>query len=216
MWSVIFDQMARTISGILTQVGTRDAPRDEFVDRILRAARDEFELVGIRRAAMIDIAKRAGVARATLYRRFPDKDSLVETIAAEDLTRTMNLITTEFSADRRPEEAIAEIAVVCFREIREHPILTRVRATEPEMLYGFAAKHGDEVLATLRMMLAGYITNLQDRYETPTRDPQMPAEIFARIVTSMLLNPGGAIPTTDERVRAFALEHLAPIITGHR
>lgn len=47
------------------------------VDRILAAAREIFVRDGIKRARMGNIAKVAGCARATLYRYFPNKETLL-------------------------------------------------------------------------------------------------------------------------------------------
>ena len=43
-------------------------------DRVLDAARACVLDVGVRRTTMTDVARRAGVSRMTLYRRFPDLD----------------------------------------------------------------------------------------------------------------------------------------------
>ena len=41
-------------------------------DRVLDAARACVLAVGVRRTTVTDVARRAGVSRMTLYRRFPD------------------------------------------------------------------------------------------------------------------------------------------------
>ena len=46
-------------------------------DALLDAARDCVLEVGVRRTTLTDVAKRAGVSRMTLYRRFPDVSALV-------------------------------------------------------------------------------------------------------------------------------------------
>ena len=46
---------------------------DQITTRILAAALEQAELVGMRRSTMEDVARRSGVGRATLYRRFPPK-----------------------------------------------------------------------------------------------------------------------------------------------
>ncbi|WP_131822919.1 helix-turn-helix domain-containing protein, partial [Mycobacteroides chelonae] len=62
-----------------------DEGAEELTERILAAAKLEFELIGIRRSSMGDVARRAGIARATLYRRFPGKDNLVQAVATREL-----------------------------------------------------------------------------------------------------------------------------------
>ena len=47
--------------------------------RILDAAREEFAESGLQ-ASLDDVARRAGVGVATVYRRFPDKEALVEAL----------------------------------------------------------------------------------------------------------------------------------------
>lgn len=55
----------------------RDAQRNR--QRILEAAQEVFAEDGLR-ASLDDVARRAGVGVATVYRRFPDKEALVEAI----------------------------------------------------------------------------------------------------------------------------------------
>ncbi|RIU17472.1 TetR/AcrR family transcriptional regulator, partial [Mycobacteroides abscessus] len=67
----------------LLRVTTSAPPTDAVLD----AARTEFERHGMRRANMDAIARRAGVSRRTLYRRFPTKEALFEhLIEAESIT----------------------------------------------------------------------------------------------------------------------------------
>jgi AcrR family transcriptional regulator len=60
----------------------RDAERNR--GRILAAAREVFRLRGFA-ATLDDVAAHAGLGVATVYRRFPDKDHLVEAILAQQL-----------------------------------------------------------------------------------------------------------------------------------
>src|SRR5271166_5880932 len=60
---------------------------DEITARILRAAIEQAELVGMRRSTMDDVARRSGVGRATLYRRFPTKAALNEAIVLSEVRR---------------------------------------------------------------------------------------------------------------------------------
>src|SRR5919199_2999337 len=59
-----------------------DAARNR--DRVLRAARDAFAESGLE-VGVEEIARRAGVGKGTLYRRFPTKEALVNAIFEDRL-----------------------------------------------------------------------------------------------------------------------------------
>src|SRR5437870_8340371 len=58
----------------------RDAERNR--QRILKAAAEVFTTRGLQ-ASLDDVAQHAGVGVGTVYRRFPDKESLVEALFEE-------------------------------------------------------------------------------------------------------------------------------------
>lgn len=61
----------------------QDAQRNR--ERILEAARETFREHGLD-APLEDIARRAGVGIATLYRRFPTRDALIEEVFVESVS----------------------------------------------------------------------------------------------------------------------------------
>jgi AcrR family transcriptional regulator len=75
---------------------------------ILAAARAEFERYGVRRTAMDDIARRAGISRSTLYRRSPAKEALFERLVFEVAGSLRRSGVTMFDEDVR---AVAEILI---------------------------------------------------------------------------------------------------------
>jgi AcrR family transcriptional regulator len=89
---------------------------DHNLHRMLEAGRTLFSRHGFKRTSMADIAREAGVARATLYLRFPDKRAVFEALAAaavdealagaaaawrEDLSFAENLEATILAKDLR-------------------------------------------------------------------------------------------------------------------
>src|SRR5215813_11475739 len=66
----------------------KDAERNRL--RILRAAAEVFTEQGLR-ATLDDVADRAGVGVGTVYRRFPDKEALVEALFTERLDKLVGL-----------------------------------------------------------------------------------------------------------------------------
>jgi AcrR family transcriptional regulator len=90
-----------------------DARRKERRAAILAAALEEFSLRGFAAARLDDVAKRAGVAKGTIYLYFSDKQSLFQ-----DLVRAMvsPLIGAIEAAPMRdlPVRAVAELIVDIF------------------------------------------------------------------------------------------------------
>lgn len=59
--------------------------KPEVRDRILSAATEAFAERGLRAAAVADIARRADVSAANIYRYFPTKEALFEVVLSDDL-----------------------------------------------------------------------------------------------------------------------------------
>ncbi|GAB2968421.1 TetR/AcrR family transcriptional regulator [Saccharothrix stipae] len=74
---------------------SRGRPRDSDADRrILRAARDALFTAGYAGLAIDEVAQRAGVAKTTLYRRWPTKDHLAIAVYADMLDRDVPVTDT--------------------------------------------------------------------------------------------------------------------------
>jgi AcrR family transcriptional regulator len=61
---------------------------------ILKAALQEFTRNGFAAARMEDIARRAGVAKGTIYLRFKDKEALFEAIVRQEISPLVNAAAT--------------------------------------------------------------------------------------------------------------------------
>lgn len=102
-------------------------------DAVLDAARDCVLAVGVRRTTLTDIARRAGVSRMTLYRRWPD----VRTIVADLMTREWVGIA---AAVRPPDDGspvrdrLVGSLVEGVRTFRAHPLLRKIVEVDPELL----------------------------------------------------------------------------------
>ncbi|MFE9102182.1 TetR/AcrR family transcriptional regulator [Actinomadura geliboluensis] len=102
-------------------------------DTVLDAARDCVLAVGVRRTTLTDIARRAGVSRMTLYRRWPD----VRTIVADLMTREWTALGAALQPpdDGRPvRPRMVDGLVTGVRTFREHPLLRKIIEVDPELL----------------------------------------------------------------------------------
>ena len=70
----------------------RAARKGERRDAILAAALDEFSAQGFAAARLEDVAKRAGVAKGTIYLYFHDKEALFQELVRSLLTPVVGSI----------------------------------------------------------------------------------------------------------------------------
>ncbi|MEU4222605.1 TetR/AcrR family transcriptional regulator [Actinoplanes sp. NPDC026623] len=113
---------------------SRNTPeRRTTEDALLDAARDCVLAVGLRRTTLTDVARRAGVSRMTMYRRWPDMASLV----ADLMTREWTELALRAQAEARGESArhrlVDGLATVA-RQLRGHTVFRRIVELDPEVL----------------------------------------------------------------------------------
>lgn len=78
-------------STVTPAAGERPRPAGRVVDeeRVLDAAHESLLAVGLRRTTLSDVARRAGVSRMTLYRRWPDLRTLVRDVMTREWLRVV-------------------------------------------------------------------------------------------------------------------------------
>jgi len=82
-------------------------------EAILAAALEEFSAQGFSAARLDDVARRAGVAKGTIYLYFRDKDALFEELIRSVLSPVVGALELAMH-DQRPTREIAESAIEIF------------------------------------------------------------------------------------------------------
>lgn len=184
--------------------------------RILDAALAEYLDHGMRRNSVEDIARRAGIGRATLYRRFTTRDDLVEAVLARECRRFFAGIAEATRGLPTLADRLVEGFVVGLRAARDQPLLRRMLTIEPDLCLPFLTVRGGPALTVLREFLVGqYRDSDEATAGTLHLDVEMAAEILARLSISLVLTPDTVLPlATDEEVRAMARRYLAPLVTA--
>ena len=188
---------------------------DAVAETILDAALEEFLAYGLRRTNVDVVAKRAGVSRATLYRRFDGKDALVQAVLVRECRRFFTSIVKATGDLPTMEERLIEGFVVGIRYARKDPLLNRLLASDPEALLPYLTVNGALVIAVARDFLVQQGEALHPSWppKIEGREPAGVAELFVRLAISFTLTPQSAIPLdTDEAVRAFATHYLAALM----
>lgn len=194
---------------LLDQV--RAEPDDEQA-AVLDGALSAFLEFGIRRAAMAEIARRAGISPATLYRRFAQKSDVVLAVGLREVRRFLVEVDAEVDAALPAEEQVVALFVAFLAGLRRNKLLARLLQTEPETVLPALTVNGEPVLALGRTYLADVIRRLQAAQAAQAYDPEPVAEMIARLALSLALTPQTSLPLHDDAAaRAFARDHIAVV-----
>lgn len=201
---------ATTSDELLARLSEPDTGADDLDTRILDAALAEFETYGLRRVSVEDVAKRAGVARTTIYRRFSNKEQLLQAVILRECHRFLTAIAEATEDLGSAEEAVVEGFVVGLRSARTHPLMTRVLESEPEAFLPQLSMNGGAVMLAARDILAD---RLRRARPGDAQDHNTVAEVLLRLAVSLLLVPGGGLRLEDEdAIRAFARDYLTRML----
>lgn len=148
--------------------------------RILDAAAACVLAYGIDRVTLAEIARRAGVSRPTVYRRWPDTRSILAALLTARVTRVL-----DDAGDATPGRAalVARIVAVAGR-LRDDEIVMSVLHNAPEL----AMVYISERLGTSQQVLidatAGQIARAQEHGSVRAGDPHRLAAMCLLITQS--------------------------------
>ena len=176
---------------------------------ILDAALVEFEQHGISRVALDDVAKRAGVSRTTIYRRFANRDELVAAVVERENTELFADIARELKSAGPQSNLHVEAFTHSIVRFRRHRVLNRMMADEPALVLELMHRHYGA--AVQRMAAALHIIfpeGFADRIGEPAVNDL--ADTILRYAAMALLLPSVETLDTPEGIRAFASRHFLP------
>jgi AcrR family transcriptional regulator len=192
-------------------------PADEVSERIIDAALELAAASGLGNLTMDDVARRAGVGRMTVYRRFGEKQALVEALGVRETRRALAQIAEAVNSELPAEEQIADGLVAALRIATQHPLLVRFARFEPEALLEPLRAEDGLFLAALREFVAAQIRAGERAGELEVADPEVAAELLVRIGASFVLMPRSVIDYADEdAARELARTLLAPMVAPGR
>jgi TetR/AcrR family transcriptional regulator, repressor for uid operon len=186
---------------------------DALFDRVATAALDEFAEHGIRRTSMEDIARRAGVSRMTVFRRFASKQRLVEVVIAREVHRGMQELDLLWEGAETLEDRLVAGFEFAGRYVRGHPLFDRLLRSEPDVLLPPLTLDGGPVLKLYRSLIANRLQAEVNAGRAATTDIDGVAEVMARLAISLLLTRDGTITLDDPHsVRRLIKLTLLPML----
>ncbi|MHB8490695.1 MAG: TetR/AcrR family transcriptional regulator [Solirubrobacteraceae bacterium] len=207
--------LAPSLTRALASRGHHAPAGQELIgERILDAALELVSAYGPRRSSMDEIARRAGVARATVFRRFGSKEGVIDSLFAREVSRILVTLRDTIAAAPDPASSVVDAFVAVVRYCTSHPLLVRLGRVEPQVLIG-SLRSGDPSAFELgRAFVAERLRSGQRRGAIPAGDADGLADTLVRLTLSYLLIPGQVVDLHDEQqVRALARATLAPLVT---
>jgi len=181
--------------------------------KILDSARELYIEFGLRKTSMDDVAKRTGIGRATLYRRYSDKDQLFQAVIFREVKRDLASIEKRIRGIENHLDGLMEAFTMAVLSIHGNSLLSRLLVTEPEQILPFLTSNFDKIMSFSTQFLGVQIAVAQKQGHIRELHANTTAEMILRLIQSLMLSPGGLIDPADEgSVRRFAEGWIHPLL----
>jgi AcrR family transcriptional regulator len=154
--------------------------------------------VGVRRTTMTDVARRAGVSRMTLYRRYADVTSLLQALMTREFTQIIAEVDAEVAKGSSAREQLVAAAVAGVEQLTRHPLFVRIVDVDPELLLPYITTRRG---AFQRAVVAAF----EERIADGVADGSIAAG-----------DPAAAARAIELALRGFAFQALAPGAAAER
>jgi AcrR family transcriptional regulator len=182
--------------------------------RIVEAMLDCIARWGVAKTTVDDIARAAGISRATLYRALPGgKEVAFEALLRHEAARFFAAVTDRLDDAASLEDLLVVGIVEAARFIDDHEALGFVLRHEPERILPALAFHRlDRALGIATGFTAPHLARF-----LPDRDPDAlarGAEWVVRLLLSYAVDPSPDVRLTDPTsVRRFVRTFVAPVLS---
>lgn len=176
-------------------------------DQILDAAASCVLAFGVDRVTLAEIARRAGVSRPTVYRRFPDTQSILAALLTARVVGVLD--TTEVGGPGRA--ALVDRIVTVATRLRHDEVIMAVLHSAPEVAMVYIAERLGTSQQILIDALAGELKLAQEVSSVPNRvragDPRQLATMCLLITQSAIQSAQMVEPILDADALAVELTH---------
>ena len=184
-------------------------------DRYLDAARECILATGWTRTTLTDVARRAGVSRMTIYRTWPD----MQTLLADLMTREWGGVVAEVASTVSGAAPLERLSVGISRTVtalRSNDLLRKIVEVDPELLLPYLLRRRgrsqDNILGIVEPLIAEGQADGSVRAGDPTllaRSILLAAHGFTLSAETMA-DDGHAVEEYDEELRLLLERYLTP------
>jgi AcrR family transcriptional regulator len=170
-----------TRASVRSSQSTRQARTTERRQVILAAALEEFSARGFEATRLDDVAKRAKIAKGTIYLYFRDKESLFQELIRDMLAPIIGTIQTLGAVDVPLAVLADRLADMFVSEVYEHPRreIVRLMITEGRRFPKIAEFYYREVLSHVMAAVRTILRRAAERGEVPAALVDFPQILVA-------------------------------------
>ena len=181
----------------------------------LLAARQCILDVGWRRTTLTDVARRAGVSRMTIYRRWSDMQSLLADLMTLEWSGVFEDAAPDPGTPSLDRLAVAVSAMVT--ALRENELFRKILHVDPELLLPYLLDRRGRTQDSILALLEAAIGTGQREGSIRAGDPTLLARSlllathgFALSVETMADRSGPRVAAFDEELRILIERYLKP------
>jgi AcrR family transcriptional regulator len=172
-------------------------------DRILDAAASCVLAYGVDRVTLAEIARRAGVSRPTIYRRWPDTRALLAALLTSRIVGVLRDVPTRGSG----REALVERIVGVAERLRHDDVVMSVLHSAPELAMVYIAERLGTSQQILIDAVAAELTAAQRDGSVRAGDPRQLAAMCLLITQSTIQSARIVESILDADALAVELAH---------
>jgi AcrR family transcriptional regulator len=176
--------------------------------RILDGALQAVARHGLAKLGMSDVSEHAGVSRGTLYRYFPSREELLQSLAAAESERFQRRVVEAVrgapAGEARLRVALQHVA----RHVNEHPAIQRLIETEPAFVLRYLRDQFPALCAATASFLAPLLANTR-----PVRRGVATTEQLVEWLTRMMIS-AVLFPAADPDGMARSLTAVYGLLSG--
>lgn len=184
-------------------LSTSNDEQVEVGERILDAAASCLLALGMERVTLAAIARRAGVSRPTVYRRWPDSRSVIAAL----LTARITAAWTELEQPGSGREALVKRIVAVAARLRHDEVVMRVLHHAPDLAMVYIAQRMGASQRRLIDLVAGELSTAQAAGTVRAGDPRELAAMCLLITQSAIQSAQVVAPILDEDALSIELAY---------